>query len=324
MTKPYIKMFDIYYGTKCNLACRHCDTRSDIIRTTENDPDIDTILEGITLAKEKFDIDLYSFIGGEPLYYLDKIDVILAHIRKIDPGAKIQVSTNGALLSKKIDEVVALMTKYETSLFVCNHFAAFDEKMTVKITDSVNELVSRLQLGKGDANEFLSKLLRLDNPRNDPYLDAWIKEQGEYFLGDQPVDQYFHDDKIFVHFRPQTDFKMHHYMKLGKPKPFMTQDPVRSYKDGCSSPMCSFLIDKKIYKCSALGTLERFLEFHGTTDDPDWQKYRNYKYLDLETCTEEDIMQFHATKYCSVLECDMCGTGHFNRTKEDVIHVHRR
>jgi organic radical activating enzyme len=324
MTKPYIKMFDIYYGTKCNLACRHCDTRSDIIRTTETDPHIDTILQGITLAKEKFDIDLYSFIGGEPLYYLDKIEIILAHIRKIDPTAKIQVSTNGALLSKNLDAVVSLMITYETSLFVCNHFAAFDDKMTNRITESVNQLVDRLQLNKGDANIFLSRLLRLDNPRNDPYLDTWIEQQGEYFLGEQPLDHYYHDDKIFVHFRPQTDFKMHHYMQNGKPKPFMTGDSALSYKDGCSSPMCSFMIDKKLYKCSALGTLERFLEYHGSLEDPDWQKYRNYKYLDLETCTEEEAIQFHATKYCSILECDMCGTSSFNRTREDVIHVHRR
>lgn len=324
MTKPYIKMFDIYYGTKCNLACRHCDTRSDIIRTTENDPHIDTILEGITLAKEKFDIDLYSFIGGEPLYYLDKINVILAHIRTIDPTAKIQVSTNGALLSKKIDEVVDMMTTYQTSLFVCNHFAAFDPVMTTKITNSVNELVSRLGMERDDPNVFLSRLLELDNPRKDPYLDTWLSEQGEYFLGEQPVDNYYRNDKIFVHFRPQTDFKMHHYMQNGKPKPYMTGDSALSYKDGCSSPMCSFMVDKRLYKCSALGTLERFLEFHGSTDDPDWQKYRNYKYLDLETCTDEEVLQFHSTKYCAISECDMCSTGHFDRTREDVIHVHRR
>ena len=324
MIKPYIKMFDIFYGTKCNLACRHCDTRSDIIRTTEQDPDIETILEGITLAKEKFDIDLYSFIGGEPLYYLDKIDIILTHIRKIDPDAKIQISTNGALLSKKLEEVANLMIKHETSFFVCNHYAAFDAKMTSKITESVNKLVSKLQMFEDDPNIFLSKLLRLDNPRNDPYLSTWIDQQGGYFLGEQPVDHYYRNDKIFLHFRPQTDFKMHHYMQNGKPVPFMTGDSNLSYKDGCSSPMCSFLVDKKIYKCSALGTLHKFLEFHGSLDDPNWQKYLNYKYLDLETCTDEEVLQFHSTKYCAISECDMCSTGHFNRTKEDVIHVHRR
>jgi hypothetical protein len=324
MAKPYIKMFDIYYGTKCNLACRYCDTRSDVIRTTEHDPEIDTILEGITLAKEKFDIDLYSFIGGEPLYYLDKIRVILQHIRKIDPAAKIQFSTNGTLLSKNLDAVAVLMNEYETSIFVCNHFAVYDEKITANITDSVTQLVERLKLSVGDPNIFLSKFLGLDNPRNDPYLDTWIEQQGDYFLGEQPVDRYYHNDKIFVHFRPQTDFKVNHYMQDGKPKPFMTGNADLSYKDGCSSPICNFMLDKKLYKCSALGTLERFLEFHKITDDPDWQKYRNYKYLDLETCTDDEVMQFHSTKYCAVSECDMCGTGHFSRTKEDVIHVHRR
>ena len=180
------------------------------------------------------------------------------------------------------------------------------------------------QMFEDDPNIFLSKLLRLDNPRNDPYLSTWIDQQGGYFLGEQPVDHYYRNDKIFLHFRPQTDFKMHHYMQNGKPVPFMTGDSDLSYKDGCSSPMCSFLVDKKIYKCSALGTLHKFLEFHGSLDDPNWQKYLNYKYLDLETCTDEEVLQFHSTKYCAISECDMCSTGHFNRTKEDVIHVHRR
>ena len=321
MTKPYLKLFDIYYGTKCNLACRQCDTRSDIDRTTKNDPHIDTILEGITLAKEKFDIDLYSFIGGEPLYYLDKIDVILTHVRKIDPTAKIQISTNGALLSKKLDEVVSIILKHNCSFFVCNHFAAFDERMTSKLTESVDKLVNILQLTKGDANKFLGEFLGLDNLRKDPYLDTWVSQNTEYFLGEQPTDHYYYNDNVFIHFRPQVDFKMNHYMINGKPKPFMTGTPEISYEKGCSSPMCSFLLDKKLYKCSALGTLQKFLEFHGSMDDPDWQKYLNYKPLDLETCTDDEVQNFHATKYCAVSECDMCGTSHFNRTREDVIHV---
>lgn len=324
MTKPYLKLFDIYYGAKCNLACRNCDTRSDNIRTTEQDPDIETIYEGITLAKEKFDIDLYSVIGGEPLLYLDKIDLIFSHIRKIDPQAKIQFSTNGALLGKNLDAMVSLILKHNCSLFVCNHFAAFDSKTSAKIADSVAKLVEKLKLTKGDQNKFLGDFLRLDNPRKDPYLDTWIDQNKEYFLGEQPDDEYYHNDRIFVHFRPQLDFKMNHYMVNGKPKPYKTGDSELSYKNGCSSPVCSFLIDKKIYKCSALGTLTKFLEFHDSMDDPDWKKYIDYPYLDLQTCTDEEVTHFHATKYCAVSECDMCGTGHFNRTREDVIHVYRR
>jgi len=321
MTKPYLKMLDVYYGAKCNLSCNQCDTRSNVVRDTDKDPDIETILEGITLAKEKFEIELYSVIGGEPLLYLDKIDIILTHIRKIDPTAKIQFSTNGTLLSKHVDEVADFLIKHESGLFVCNHFAAFDAKMTSKITEGVNQLVTRLGLPKDDANQFLKKFMQLDNPRKDPYFGKWIDQNKEYFLGEQPNDHYYCNDKIFVHFRPQFDFKKNHYMQAAKPKPFKTGLPHISYKEGCSSPMCNFLLDKKIYKCSALGTVKKLLEFHNSLDDPDWKKYVDYQALNLETCSEGDVLKFHFSKFCAIGECDMCGTGHFIRNKEDVINV---
>jgi organic radical activating enzyme len=324
MTKPYLKLLDIYYGAKCNLSCNQCDTRSDVIRTADNDPNIETILEGITLAKEKFEIDLYSVLGGEPLLYLDKIDIILEHIRKIDPNAKIQFSTNGTLLSKKIDDVVSIMQKHNCGLFVCNHFAAFDVDMTARITDSVDYLVNRLGLSRGDANKFFKEFIQLDNPRKDPFFQKWIKQHEDYFLGEQPDDHYYHNGNIFVHFRPQYDFKKNHYMKDGKPKPHMTGLPHISFKEGCSSVLCNFLIDKKIYKCAALGTLKKFLEFHGSLDDPDWKKYLDYKCLDLETCSEGDAYKFSIGKFCAVAECDMCGTSSFKRTEEFVINVHSR
>lgn len=318
---PYIKLLDIYYGGKCNLSCHQCDTRSDLTKSTENDPELSTILEGITLTRDKFQVDLYSVIGGEPLLYLEKIDLILAHIRKIDPKAKIQFSTNGTLLSKKLDAVAELMLKHSCSLFVCNHFAAFDTNMTEKITESVNQLVKKLNLEKGDANNFFKEFIGLDNPRKDPYMAKWIKERKEYFLGEQPNDHYYYNNDMFVHFRPQTTFHKNYVMINGKPKPHMTGLPHVSFKDGCSSVLCNFLIGKKLYKCAALGTLKQLLTHYDCLDDLDWQKYLNYEYLDLETCEYIDITKFHLGKFCSIAECDMCGTQEFNRTKEHVIHI---
>lgn len=324
MIKPYLKLLDIYYGAKCNLSCVQCDTSSDVVRTTEQDPDLENILDGIRLAKEKFEIEIYSMIGGEPLLYLDKIKKILEYIRSYDPITTIVVSTNGTLLSKKIDELAEIMQKYNCSIMVCNHFSSFDITMTERITNSVNQLVDKLQLTRGDSNKFFKEFIKLDNPKKDPYWAKWIDERKEYFLGEQPQDDYYHNDKFFLHFRPQDDFKKHYVMKDGKPKPHMTGAPHISYKHGCSSPMCSFLIDKKLYKCAALGTLRKFLGYHDGLDDPDWQKYLNYDYLDLETCSDGDVTKFHVGKYFAVAECDMCGTNSFKRNKESVIHVYAK
>lgn len=322
MIKPYLKLLDIYYGAKCNLSCVQCDSGSDVIRTDEQDPELENIFDGIRLAREKFEIEIYSLIGGEPLLYLDKVYKIVEYIRSYDPNTTIVVSTNGTLLSKKIDQLSEMMQQFNCSVMVCNHFSAFDQNMTTRITDSVNKLVSKLDLVKGDSNEFFKEFIKLDNPKKDPYWAKWIDERKEYFLGEQPQDDYYHNDRFFLHFRPQNDFKKHYVVNNGKIKPHMTGSPHISYKHGCSSPMCSFLIDKKLYKCAALGTLKKFLEFHDGLDDPDWQKYLNYKYLDLETCSEGDVAKFHVGKYVAVAECDMCGTNSFKRTKEDVIRVH--
>jgi hypothetical protein len=323
-TSPYIKLLDIYYGARCNLACNQCDTRSDVIRGSNLDPELDNILEGISLAQEKFEIDIYSVIGGEPLLYLDKIDVIISYIRKSNPNAKIIFSTNGTLLLKKAEELSDLLLRHSVSLFVCNHFAGFDPIRTKNIAEGVDKLVSLIGLEKGDANAFFRSFIGFDNKRNDPYMGAWIKENEEYFFGDQPNDHYYHNNKIFVHFRPQYDFKKNHFIKDGKPKPFKTNDPDTSYKKGCSSVMCNFLVDKKLYKCAALGTLDKLLDFYNSKDDPDWQKYLNYKPLDLENCSQADVEKFSNSKFCSISECDMCGVDSFIKTKETVIYVHSR
>ena len=322
--KPYIKLLDIYYGAKCNLACNQCDTHSDIIRTRDDDPSLEEIFEGISLAQKHFEIDLYSVLGGEPLLYLDKIDQILTYIRQTDPNAKILFSTNGLLLSKKAEELAALMTKHSASLFVCNHFAGFDPVMTKNISQGVDKLVALLGMQKDRASIFFKELLGFDNKRNDPIMAQWVLENAANFSDEQSPDQYFHNEEIFVHFRPQYDFKKNHYLENGKPKPFKTNDPERSYKNGCSSVMCNFLINKKLYKCSALGTLDKLLKAHGSTDDPVWQKYRNYKPLDLERCTVDEVERFSNTKMCAISECDMCGTDNFLKTRETVIYIRQQ
>ena len=323
MNKPYIKLLDIYYGTKCNLACEQCDTRSDIIRTTEADPDVDAILEGIALAQQQFEIDLYSVLGGEPLLYLDKIDVIIKYIRQTDPTAKIQFSTNGALLLKKANELVDIMQTHSVSLFVCNHFAAFDPIKTKNIEAGVNKLVQLLDMKEDNADKFFKDFIDFSNPRNDPYMATWIADNEETFPREEPEEQYFHNDNIFVHFRPQYDFKKNHYMLDGKPKPFKTGNPALSYRSGCSSVMCNFLAGSKLYKCAALGTLEKLLDYYDSKDDPDWQKYLNYKYLNLKNCTPEEVINFSNSKYSCIEQCDMCGIDAFMKTRETVIHVHR-
>ena len=112
MNTPEISILDIYIGSKCNLTCYQCDTRSDIFKDNSNDPELDEILEGIDLARKKFKVNIYGMLGGEPLYYLDRDKKIVKFIRSYDQTATIVLPTNGTLLVKKMRKQRAVLSNY--------------------------------------------------------------------------------------------------------------------------------------------------------------------------------------------------------------------
>lgn len=303
-----LKILDVFIGGKCNLFCHQCDTRSDVIRTTEYDQSTSTIIEGIKLAQEKFKIETYSMLGGEPLMYLDQIKEIIAYIKQTDPTAYIIIPTNGTLLHKHKTELSKLLLKNNVSLFVCNHFAGFENNtLSNKVVSSALEFCKELNLVEADVIEFNKQLSGID-----------VLEK-ENFTGKEYV---FTNGKMHVWIRDQAEFHSHYHLTPSGPKPFASNNPEESYKEGCCSPMCSFLFEKKLYKCAALGTLFRFLKHHNQLDDPDWQKYLSYKPLDLSTALPEEVKLFSDTKLKAIAECDMCpssGKHIFVKTEEKVI-----
>lgn len=308
-----LKILDIFIGGKCNLSCFQCDTRSDVIRTNEYDQSIQTILEGLKLAQQHYKIETYSMLGGEPLMYLPQVKQIVHYIRETDPDAYIIIPTNGTLIHKHKLELTDLLINYNVSLFVCNHFAGFtDKKLSDKVVNSALEFSKELNLQEADVIEF-NKALSGDD----------ITER-ESFTGQEYV---FTNGKMHLWIRNQDEFHSHYYLKDGKPKPFATKDPEGSYRNGCCSPMCSFMFDKKLYKCAALGTLERFLKHYNALKDSDWTKYLSYKPLDLTSATQEEIQDFSDTKLTSISQCDMCPNTSdyiFFKTEEKVIKFYER
>jgi organic radical activating enzyme len=287
-----LKILDIYIGGKCNLACFQCDTRSDVIRTDEYDRDTESILNDINLVQKHFKIETYSMLGGEPLLYLSQIIKIVKHIKETDPTAKIIIPTNGTLLHKHKEDLRNLLFNYDVSLFVCNHFAGFNDlSLSTKVISSALQFCKDLNLTQGNVVEFNKQLSGRD------ILDS------TNFLGEEYV---YTNGNINVWIRNQKEFHSHYYVSETGPKPFMSGNPSESYKEGCCSPMCSFLYDGKLYKCAALGTLQRFLKFHNLLEDADWQKYLSYKPLNLNTASVEEIKDFSDSKFSAKPECDMC------------------
>jgi organic radical activating enzyme len=307
-----IKILDIFIGNKCNLSCLYCDTRSDVIKSKTHDPLIESIIEGIDLTRNKFHIDNYSILGGEALFYLDKLETIARHIRSFDQHTNILVPTNGRMIDKKINEIVRLITSYNLTLVICDHFSAFDDQsLSTELKQSTNNLVSKLGLVKGSSSDFFDQVL----------VDAPVDSLGDFEKEMVYLNQ---QGRITVFFKSQDEFQANYSLIHNKPKPFMTGDPQGSYKKGCCSAFCTFLYDRKLYKCAALGTLKKFLEYHNSQDDTDWQKYLSYQPLDLMCCSADEVTEFSNNKYKGIEQCDMCPntSDHvFYRTPEKVIKL---
>lgn len=333
-TMPGLKILDIFFGNKCQLACEQCDTRSDILRKGERDSDIDTIKQGILSVSQKFDIEIYSLLGGEPLLYKDKIEEILKFVRSIDKSASIWLPTNGDLINKNIDFLSKIVVDYDVLLFVSDHFSTFkDKSRSEKIKKSVDTLVKNIGIQKVHSDLLWTDIMyRRPGAQADweqywddakPYKGSSSFNAKENKLDSPTDDDLWWNGKYGIYSHIQDTHLRHHYMKDGKPKPFNSLDIKSSFFKSCPSCYCGFLYDNKLYKCAALGTLKNFLERHNAIDDPEWQRFLAYKPLDLINCTDEEIMNFAKVHYKPISECAMCPASpeQIVLTEENVLPV---
>lgn len=320
----HIKILDVFYGNKCNLACKNCDTRSDVLRTTTYDPELDTIKESIFLANNHFDVENWSILGGEPLLYKDKIVEIISYLRSIEPNKTIFLSTNGLLLDKNINFVVELIKKYKIWVQVCNHTAEFMD--ITKIQNNVHAIGNAAKLPLIEPAYLWWDTIMSYKSGTKEWQEYLDKKQWAITTKDPNAITYMQNN-YGIHYVESREFQTTHNIVNGKPMPF-DEDPQEAYTNSCPSQFCSFLYNKKIYKCAALGTLRNLLEKYNMTEEPAWQKYLNYKPVSLETCSKEDINWFSKTHYCSVSECSMCPGVHRKIVKDEInvlpIHLEKR
>lgn len=318
-----LKLLDIYYGGQCNLTCFQCDTRSDSFRKGEFDPSLETIKQGIDLARKKFYIRNFSLLGGEPLLNLKRVTDIIQYIRSIDKECIITLPTNGSLLYRYIEEMYSLIVNYNIVLSVTNHYAAFDNNETEKIKNSVDQLVRKTKLDQRNSDDYYLEVFDYNNP-SDEWQDRLKKFGTNSFSS--PEDAFWGHQKQGIFYHEQVNFQQHYIIKNGLVKPHAENNPDSSYSNGCCSPFCTFLYDKKLYKCAALGTLDKFLIHHGQENDPDWQKYLSYTPLDLENSTDQEVINFSQTKYHSINECDMCSSvgRSYIKTKETTLPKYKK
>jgi organic radical activating enzyme len=313
--KPSIKILDIFYGSRCQLACDQCDTRSDDFRKGEFDPNILSIKEGILLASKKFDIEIFSLLGGEPLLYKDKIVSILDYIRSIDNDTLIFLPTNGELISKNIEFLSSILPKYKVLLMVSDHFKLFENnKKSLSILDSCIQLAKSMNISKVNSDLFWTEIM-YKRPNDNDWKNYWEEienyKEVNYSAKEnklkQPTDNIlFWNGNYGIFLHEQPIHVKHYYMKDNNPKPFLSEDINKSYFNNCPSCYCTFMYDKKLYKCAALGTLKQFLTKHDSINDIEWGKFIRYRPLDLTSCSYDDTLKFSISKFKPIEECSMC------------------
>ena len=307
----HIKILDVFYGNNCNLACSHCDTRSDEI--SSNGPSLEIIKESVRLANQKFDVENWSVLGGEPLLYKDKVLEIIKYIRSFEPNKTIFMSTNGMLLDKNIEWVANLIKEYRVWVQVCNHTSVFSSKD--KIVNAVHKVGNLCNITQTEpAYLWWYNIMKLETGTDN--WKEYVRSKGIDITNRDPNDVTYMKENYGIHYMESTEFQSIYNIENGVPKPF-NSNPQDAYKNSCPSQFCAFLYNKKVYKCAALGTLRNFLEKKNLLEDADWQKYLNYKPVDLETDSPEE---FSKTHYCSVKECSMC-PGSYKGIVKDKINV---
>jgi organic radical activating enzyme len=276
MNKIDIEIVNFYYGINCNLSCNGCFSGSDIIKHNRYDPTLDSILTSIEDFSRVANVkQMVTLIGGEPLMYWDTVVPMARHVRKYFPNVDINLTTNGFRLKKYQDELISLMIELQPfRISLTDHLSEVDhaDTLATKYYDQVKDFLSDPRLNKIHQHHY-------DIPNNQVNIHI-----GNYAGG----------------------FKAQYLIKHRKLKPFATNDPEGSMREGCTGNICSAVVDSKLYKCPRFYVLPLVLKERNQIDDPDWQKYLNYRSIDLTNCTQEELEYFENNQGKPIEECDMC------------------
>lgn len=100
------KTIYITLGSKCNFQCSYCMQRYGIQKEISSNENFDAIKRFI----ENSNVEKIMLWGGEPLIYWEKILQLVPYIRNVKPDCRINMITNGSLLTKA---KVAFINEYD-------------------------------------------------------------------------------------------------------------------------------------------------------------------------------------------------------------------
>lgn len=125
----------------------------------------------------------------------------------------------------------------------------------------------------------------------------WLEEEQRWFYPDKILD--FELEDQLTHF---TKFYQGEY---GSMKPY-NSNPIDAHKL-CTQITCPLFYEGRLYKCSSVALLKKVLGDHGQLDDPDWQKYLEYKGIGVD-CSDEELHEWVNNFAKPAKICSMCPT----------------
>ena len=281
---------NIFFGYRCNYSCDNCTSGSDSVRTTELDPDFDKTIASVEKLAQMFTVSsMITLIGGEPfLYWDERIVPLVLECNKHFPNTRINVFTNGQLLSKYKEKIINLCNQVDNfSLSITRHLIAFPgAKVAKKWQENINDLIND------------SRIVKI---HNDHY----------YLKNNTNANFYFFAGRAWRLFYKRLPDKTI--------KPFATNNPEQSMMHGCTGNVCSCVFEEKLYKCPTLAALPGHLKSLGQDNDADWEKYLNYPAVDIFNPDQAQYQMFVDTYGKPTTWCDMC-----NASPKNIVHWETR
>ena len=133
MEKIKLKFVEVFYGYRCNLSCQGCTSASDVVKTTDSDPSLESIFLSVEQLSNYVYPESVDLMGGELFLYWDKVVQIVPVIRKYFPTSRISLVTNGLLLPKYKEQLLELCETYHPcTIDITNHFTLFSKDVRTK------------------------------------------------------------------------------------------------------------------------------------------------------------------------------------------------
>lgn len=118
--QKYLGFFTVFITEHCNMACKGCSAMSPLIKSPRF-LDIDNYCSDMKRLSELFEDGKYigrvDIMGGEPLLH-PLVNEFVNTTRRYLPHSKIQIVTNGTLLTKMTDEFWETLSKSKTGVYI--------------------------------------------------------------------------------------------------------------------------------------------------------------------------------------------------------------